>query len=134
MFQPRTLASGRICCSNRAALCAACRDHHGIHLDPSLAKGIDDLVSDMEERHMNSYAPPDPFAASLAALRAAATAAPESFEDRWKAERLRQLAAEQAALDEFVATAPRMTAAMEADLARFAPPNPYASVMNGSKR
>ena len=80
----------------------------------------------------NDYSPKDPFAADIAAMRAA-EATPESrFEDAYKAARLCELADEDAQVAQLRAahearlaatSPPRFTAA---ELEKFDPPDPYA--------
>ena len=79
----------------------------------------------------NDYSPKDPFAADIAAMRAA-EATPESrFEDAYKAARLRELAAEDAEVAQLRAAHEARIAATSssrftaAELQEFAPPNPY---------
>jgi len=72
----------------------------------------------------NNYAPPDPYAAGLAQLRAATATPLSTFEDQYKASRLRELAAEydRAAAHLEVNPSPRLTAA---EATEYAAPNPY---------
>lgn len=67
----------------------------------------------------SAYTPPNPYAAGLAALRAAAATPETTFEDRYKAERLAALAAEHRE-NPVVYRAAR-------DLASYAAPDPYAA-------
>jgi hypothetical protein len=74
----------------------------------------------------SSYAPPDPYARGIAAMRQA-SATERSFEDTWKEQRARELAAQRdrmsAHLDAYP-SAPRLTAA---ETKTYAPPDPYAA-------
>jgi hypothetical protein len=54
LANPRRLPDGRVCCSESAALCDACKVHHGTAF-----------------RAASPYEPPDPYAAGLARLREA---------------------------------------------------------------
>jgi hypothetical protein len=77
--------------------------------------------------HDDDFTPLDPYAASLATLKAAAATPLSTFEDEYKASRLRELAVTRAALDAHFAAATglRLTAAELAEIPD--PPDPYAA-------
>ena len=104
-FTLRTLADGRICCSEEYALCDKCKAHHAA------------VASD--------FAPPDSYAPSLALLRSAKA---QTFADRYAEERASEFAAEYAvrAAD---AVAPRVQSDAWSE---YPPPDPWPSLRAAS--
>ena len=88
-FTPRIAESGGICCSHPEHLCPKCEAHFA-------ARGLRTTA-----RESADYQPPDPYAAGLATLRAAASATTTEsrFAEQWQAERRIALEATRAALD-----------------------------------
>ena len=75
-FQPRIHENGNVCCSAPTALCEKCEQHFR---DLGLADDVAALAADLTDSYHrvassrpagNSAAPPDPYAAGLAKLRA----------------------------------------------------------------
>jgi hypothetical protein len=80
---------------------------------------------------LQAYAPPDPYAKDIAAMRAAEATPESTFEEKWKADRLRDLAGEDDRLATLRAARgipePRLAVLSAADLAAYATPDPYAA-------
>jgi hypothetical protein len=131
-FVPRTLSNGSPCCSV-APLCDACLTHHMTQYleEHGAFAEAEAAVLKAAGAHRElavtaaaGFAPPDPYAAGIAAMSAASATPESTFEERWKAERLEALNAEHARLDALVAAhpSPRLTTAEAESLA---PPDPW---------
>jgi hypothetical protein len=117
-FQPRLRSAGEtnpgtVCCSSPVAKhrCPKCQP---------------DAVTTAE-----AFAAPDPYAADIAKLRAAAATPASTFEAGWKADRLATLDAERAAGAALKPGKPaRLTAA---ESSTYAPPNGYRIALDAMK-
>jgi hypothetical protein len=80
-----------------------------------------------KEKPMTDYAPPDSYAPSISALRAANATPASRFEEQYKADRLREIDEQHAAWAAKPKPKP-LRALTAAELAASVPPNPYASL------
>jgi len=98
--------------------------------DPNWFISVGELRALVQPQHdqvvAGAYAPPDPYAKDLAALRSAEATPESTFEEEWKKRRLAGFEAEARQRDAHVAAhpLPRMRAS---ELADYEPPDPYAA-------
>lgn len=85
---------------------------------------VEEELTTMKE----DFAPPDPYAPGIAAMRAAASGTPESlFAERYAAERTDAHQAEYAEWEARAAERPAPRVLSAAELKEFEPPDPYAA-------